>query len=113
MSGERSTTVTLRALEGRPLEDPMVRRTVLAAAHAIGERNGVPIESLEAGPDRVTARLAASRLAAIGFAAELRRVTSEWYRRKTGQSHLWGEPQEEGEGPEDPYGLFSPPPTGP
>ena len=87
----------------------MVRRTVVAAAHAIAERNAVVLLRLEASSDRVTATLDAPRLAGIGFAAELRRVTTEWYRHKSGRAHLWGEPQTEGDD-EDPYGLFSPPP---
>lgn len=101
------TTITLRALEGAPLEDEMVRRTVVAAARAIAERNGVSLLRLEAGPDRVIATLAAPRLAAIGFAAELRRVTSEWYRRKAGVEHLWGEAHTDDDEEDDPYGLFS------
>jgi hypothetical protein len=101
-----STTVTLRALDGDPLGDAMVLRTVVAAAHAIAERNAVTIERLETGPGHVTATVGVSRLAAIGFAAELRRVTTEWYRHKTGRDHLWGEPRSEGEDEDDPYGLF-------
>jgi hypothetical protein len=91
------------------MEDEMVRRTVAAAAHAIAERNGVRLLRLETGPDHVTATLEAPRLAAIGFAAELRRVTGEWYRVKTGAGPLWGEPRPADE-PEDPYGLFPEPP---
>jgi hypothetical protein len=104
-----TTTVTLRALEGEPLADEMVRRTVVAAAHAIAERNGVRLLRLDADPARVTATLETPRLAAIGFAAELRRVTTEWYRRRSGAPTLWGEPATDGDGPEDPYGLFGPP----
>ena len=103
--------MTLRALEGEPLRDPMVRRTVVAAAHAIAERNGVRLVRLDSDARRVTVTLETSRLAAIGFAAELRRVTTEWHRKRSGASTLWGDPATEDDGPEDRYGLFSPPPA--
>lgn len=88
MSGGRSS-VTLRALFGAPLSDDGVRGTVVASANAIGERIGVPIVRIEATDDSVTATLDADRLIAIGFAAELRRVTNAWYRSKFG-ADLWG-----------------------
>lgn len=103
----RRSTVTLRALEGEPLRDAAVRRTVVAAAHAIAERNGVTLLDLTTTPTSLTATLDASRLAAIGFAAELRRITGDWHRAHTGEPHLWGEPTPEP--PDDPYNLFSPP----
>ncbi|MBL0927678.1 MAG: hypothetical protein IBJ11_08500 [Phycisphaerales bacterium] len=93
MNPEPRTTVTLRALEGAPLDDPVVRDIVVATAHAIAERNGVTIWALEAGPDSITVTLEANRLAAIGFAAELRRLTTNWYRAKFREDHLWGEPR--------------------
>lgn len=104
----RRATVTLRALEGEPLRDAGVRRTVVAAAHAIAERNGVSLLDLTTTPNSLTATLDASRLAAIGFAAELRRITGQWHEAHTGKPHLWGEPTPDP--PDDPYNLFSPPP---
>ena len=86
------TTITLRALSGTPLADTAIRRTVQATARAIAERTGVELVSLEISNDRVKATLQASRLAGIGFAAELRRITTNWHQARTGQSHLWGEP---------------------
>ena len=59
----------------------------------------------------VTATLEAPRLAAIGFAAELRRVTSEWHRRRSGARTLWGEPATDDPGPEGPPGPFPAPPA--
>ena len=50
----RAATVTLRALEGEPLADEAVSRTVVATAHAIAERTGVVVLAVDAQPDRVT-----------------------------------------------------------
>ncbi|MCZ7597276.1 MAG: hypothetical protein M5U09_05280 [Gammaproteobacteria bacterium] len=69
----------------------MVQRMVLATAEALAERQGVKILSLEADESSVTATLAADRIVAIGFAAELRRLTTNWYRHKFGVETLWGE----------------------
>lgn len=90
MSAERST-VTLRALAGTPLKDEKVRRIVLATARAIAERHNVELVALEAHDDRVTATLATHRLAAIGFIAELRRLTTAWHQADHPGEHLWGQ----------------------
>ncbi len=90
------TTITLRALSGEPLADESVRRTVVATARAIAERTGVPLLACDAEDDRLTVRLEASRLAAIGFAAELRRLTDAWSEGRRGE-RIWGEPGGEGE----------------
>lgn len=100
MTGGRST-VTLRALEGEPLADPAVRAMVEATAHAIAERNGVALIALETTPSSVRLTVGAGRLAAIGFAAELRRITTAWRRHKTGQEHLWGDPGADGDDDQD------------
>jgi hypothetical protein len=70
---------------------------VEATAHAIAERQGVRVLNLSAAPDRITARLNVGRIEAMGFAAELRRLTTNWYTQKFGKRTLWGEPIEEGE----------------
>ena len=91
MSGvERVTAVTLRALEGRPLERAPVREMVLATARAIAERQGIEVVDVRASGDRVRATLRAGQIEAIGFAAELRRLTTDWYRGKFGSPALWG-----------------------
>ena len=97
MTDHPRTTITLRARSGTPLEDDQTRRTVEAVARAIAERHGVTLVRLAADSDRITATLALGRLAAIGFAAELRRLTTAWYREHTGIDHLWGDP-DDGEG---------------
>ncbi|MEM8834180.1 MAG: hypothetical protein AAGD00_00025 [Planctomycetota bacterium] len=89
--------VTLRALTGTPLADPHVRSIVESTARAIAERTGVEVLELATQPDRVTALVDAPRLAAIGFAAELRRLTTQWYTRKYDAPTLWGEPASDDE----------------
>jgi len=93
-----TSTVRLRALEGRPLDDPVVRDTVIATAHAIGERTGINIVSVDSEGDAVVTTLAADNLAALGFLAELRRLTEAWYAKKFGEP-LWGRGPAPGEEP--------------
>lgn len=91
------TTITLRALEGEPLADASIREMVEASAHAIAERQGVKVLDLRCEDDRIHLALPLPRIAAIGFAAELRRITTRWYTQKFHVDTLWGEPIEEGE----------------
>lgn len=79
----------LRALEGHPLDDAQVRETVLATARAIAERTGFALEQLDAAHDAVTVTMRADKLAALGFLAELRRVTNAWYESKYHRGPLW------------------------
>ncbi len=88
------STVRLRALEGQPLHDQKVRSTVIAAAESIAERTGVRLDSITADDQSVTVTLAADRIAALGFAAELRRVTDHWFAGKHPGENLWGRPPE-------------------
>ena len=92
MSRSERSAVTLRTLAGTPLADPDLERMIVSTAHAIAERQGVRILGIDTGPDHVTAEIGAGRVAAIGFAAELRRVTEAWYRGKHGAQTLWGIP---------------------
>lgn len=95
------TVVTLRALVGEPLRDDLVRRMVVATAQAIAERTGVVVREVDTMPDRVIVTLDADRLAAVGFAAELRTLTTNWYQHKTGAEHLWGPTPPHGDSRED------------
>lgn len=97
MSDNQVSAVTLRALEGAPLEDAATRDMVVATAHAIAERQGVRVVDLRTEPDGITVSLETGRIAAWGFAAELRRLTTRWYTQKYGERTLWGEPIEDGE----------------
>ena len=90
MTTER-TTVTLRALEGTPLAHDSIREMVVATALAIAERQGIGIDPPDAGVDRITVTLHAGQLEAMGFAAELRRLTTSWYAHKFGVETLWGD----------------------
>lgn len=93
---ESPSTVVLRALEGSPMRDPQVRRIVESMAHAIAERNGVHLVELRVADDHVLATLEVNRLAALGFAAELRRLTTAWHRaREPDAPPLWGDPRSE------------------
>jgi hypothetical protein len=85
-----SSTATLRALSGTPLDDELVRRTVIASAHALAERTGIVIERLDVRPNEIEAMLDADEYAAVGFAAELRRATNAWYEGKFRDGPLWG-----------------------
>lgn len=90
------STVILRALKGVPLADPLVRDVVVATAHAIAERTGVRLLDLQWSPDAIMLSIDESRLAAIGFAAELRRLTNRWHAarhpRVVPPPSLWGDP---------------------
>jgi hypothetical protein len=90
------STVILRALSGLPLADPLVRDVVVATAHAIAERTGVKMIDLQWSPDAIMVTLGTSKLAAIGFAAELRRLTNRWHAARNPKVNpppsLWGDP---------------------
>lgn len=101
MTEQRGASVTLRALAGEPLRDEQVRAMVQATAHAIAERQGVGVLRLRCEPDRITVELAADRIVAIGFAAELRRLTTAWYAHKHGDAALWGEAQRDEDDPSE------------
>lgn len=87
-----ASRVRLRALEGIPLADPVVRDMVVATANAIAERTGINLAEITTEPDSITVTLTADKLAALGFLAELRRLTSAWYEKKFREGPLWGEP---------------------
>ena len=85
-----SATVTLRARFGAPLADEDIRRNVVAVAHALAERTGVPLLHLDVTPEALTVTLQTTKLGAVGFAAELRRHTNGWYARRHPGESLWG-----------------------
>lgn len=84
-----ATTLRLRALEGAPLEDDRIRVMVLATARALAERSGVGVRELVSDSTSVTLTLELDQIAAIGFVAELRRVTNAWYQGKFDAGPLW------------------------
>lgn len=94
MTELETNTITLRALRGEPLRDVQVRGMVIANAHAIAERQGITVADVNTTPTSITATIRAGRIEAMGFAAELRRMTTNWYRHKFGEPTLWGEPDD-------------------
>lgn len=93
MTDERSS-ITLRAKEGAPLADDRLRETVVSTARAIAERTGVRLVSIEATDNQVSVELVTSEIGAVGFAAELRRLTEAWYMGKHDGATLWGRVEE-------------------
>ncbi|MEM7622355.1 MAG: HAD family hydrolase [Planctomycetota bacterium] len=83
-----TTTVRLRARGTTPLASHATRETVLATARGIAERTGIDLIDLACTSDTVTATLATNRLAALGFMAELRRVTNRWHASRQGREQL-------------------------
>lgn len=82
-----ASTITLHAAPGA-LGPERVRETVLSTAHAIAERTGVRVLAAEAADSSVTVTLATHRLAALGFASELRRLTEAWHAKRSAGG-LW------------------------
>lgn len=99
MSGG-STTISLRALEGNPLDDERVRNIVAATAEAIAERQGIMLKDLSTTSNSITVTLQAGRIEAFGFMAELRRLTADWYSHKHKGAHLWGSVPHDADGEE-------------
>jgi hypothetical protein len=95
------TTVHLRPRDPVALSDERVRAIVRSTAAAIAERTGVNLRTVRVEPEGVVAVLDADRLAAIGFAAELRRLTERWHEHRTGGDSLWGRPDHLT--PDDPF----------
>jgi allophanate hydrolase subunit 1 len=89
---QTASQITLRALEGEPLADARIRDMVVATAHAIAERQAVQVLAIHHSASSITVTLDVGRIEAIGFAAELRRLTTRWYTQKYGVTTLWGEP---------------------
>lgn len=86
-----ASKVTLHAdlaTEPRPLADERVRETVIAVARSIAERTGVELLDVSATDTSVSATISAGRVAAMGFAAELRRSTNDWHAKRAGRT-LW------------------------
>ncbi len=86
-----TSTVRLRALSGTPLADLRVRGVVVSTAHAIAERTGVSLVEVVPTDDSITVTMGAGRIAGLGFAAELRRITGAWFAGKHPGQSLWGE----------------------
>ncbi len=86
-----NTRIRLRAAVGEPLEDAGIRGIVTSTAEAIGERNGVRVEVIQADLDAIELEVEGSTLEATALAAELRRLTDHWHQQRYG-APLWSEP---------------------
>lgn len=84
------STATLHALEGSPLTETRVRASVVAAAQSLAERTGVRIVRLDINDRGVQVVLEGEEIVAVGFAAELRRVTNAWWAAHHPGNSLWG-----------------------
>ncbi|MBX3361373.1 MAG: hypothetical protein KF912_12370 [Phycisphaeraceae bacterium] len=84
--------VRLNAASEGALAESAVHDMVVASAEGIAERTGVRLVSIEADESGITAIVEGDRLAALGLAAELRRLTGAWYARRHPGERLWHEP---------------------
>ena len=87
-----TTTITLHTADGASLAQERVRATVVAAAEALAERSGIPVVRMDAAASALSVTLECDELAAVGFAAELRRSTNTWYESKFSAGPLWRSP---------------------
>jgi hypothetical protein len=85
-----ASAITLRALSGEPLAEEGVRGLVEATARAVAERQGIEVLRVETNSSSITVTLATGRIEAMGFAAELRRLTNNWHQFRSG-APLWRE----------------------
>lgn len=83
-----ASRVVIRACAPDSLADPEVRRNVIAAAHALGERMGVALLDVTAELDALHVTVEAPPIVATGLAAELRRSTERWHTARYG-APLW------------------------
>lgn len=73
---------------GDELGDPELRRMIVAATHAMGERMGLPVLEVQVEPDSLHVVVDGPPFVAQAFGLELRRGTNKWYMARCGRS-LW------------------------
>ena len=96
------TSIARLTSNAAPLADIRLRDTITAVAQSIAERFGVKIVNIRTSDSVIEVELEANRLAAIGFAAELRRVTNRWAELKK-LPHFWPDPPPESPPNEFPF----------
>lgn len=94
--GAATTIVRLRAENAALLDE--AAETVLSSGRAIAERTGVRVVNMEVRGGQVEAVLETHRLAALGFAGELRRSVNRWAAARFGRGIFAEEP---GKNPDD------------
>ncbi len=84
-------SLSLRAEQPAALADAGIRATVQASAEALAERTGIRLLDISIEDGLLKIELEGSEFVAVGFAAELRRLTNAWHRRQF-DCVLWPEP---------------------
>ncbi len=82
---------SLRAERPALLDDERSASTVRASAEALAERTGIRLLNVSIQGGGLQIELEGSEFVAVGFAAELRRLTNAWHRRHY-ETPLWPEP---------------------
>lgn len=90
--GPATTLVRLRAESTALLDE--AAETVLSSGRAIAERTGVRVVSIDVSGGRVEAVLETHKLAAVGFASELRRAVNRWAASRFGRGIFAEEPRQ-------------------
>lgn len=85
------SSASLRSLDPTLLDVDRTRESVLSAASALGERSGVRLLRLAIDRGRLEAEVDGPEIVALGFVAELRRITNRWHVARKGTA-LWGGP---------------------
>ena len=85
-----TSTVVLQAINpfDQPLADERIRSTIEACAHAIAERSGVRVISIQTTDSSITASIDIHKLGALAFMAQLRNNSNRWHRAHAG-TDLW------------------------
>lgn len=88
--GPATTIVRLRAESTALLDE--AAEIVISSGRAIAERTGVRVVSMDVAGGRVEAVLETHKLAAVGFASELRRAVNRWAASRFGRGIFAEEP---------------------
>lgn len=82
------SSASLRAAHPGLLNAERTRESVLSSGRALAERSGVRLLRLAIEDGRLDAEVDGPEIVALGFIAELRRITNRWHRARTGEA-LW------------------------
>lgn len=82
------SSASLRAANESLLHVERTRESVLSSGWALAERAGVRLLRLAIDGERLDVEVDGPEIVALGFIAELRRITNRWHRARTGGA-LW------------------------
>lgn len=99
-AGGEQSTVALSLDRPGAFENERVRETVIATANALAERTGMELVEVLLDASGLRATLSGPKVVALGFGAELRRLTNGWHKARHG-SNLWPEPPDLHRGGDD------------